>query len=248
MRLERRQFIFDAGKTLLAASFLNLLSRDRFAHAAPAGFHAWLDRYLILGEDLQGGRITPLQWQKGMDELYGSLPLREFLNAINFEKILSNWTFDEGQNEKFIHVGIPYSKKFCFETKIAGVKKGRAIPPHGHSNMVSAFVTISGEFHGRLYDKVEQSPSTMIIRPRFDGIIPVGQWSSISDQHHNIHWFEAKSDDAFLFSTKLVDLNSKIPTQGRVPVDPLAASAHTKGTLRVPLVENMNDWRDRYKG
>ncbi len=38
-------------------------------------------------------------------------------------------------------------------TKIAGVRQGYSVPPHGHSNMVSAFLCLSGEFDVRLYDR-----------------------------------------------------------------------------------------------
>jgi hypothetical protein len=36
--------------------------------------------------------------------------------------------------------------QYAFHKKIFGIKKGRAIIPHGHKNMVSAHLIIKGEF------------------------------------------------------------------------------------------------------
>ena len=105
-------------------------------------------------------------------------------------------------------------------TKIAHIRKGRSIPPHGHSNMVSAFLCVSGRFDVRLYDKLEDRENEMVVRQTLEQKdAKPGSWSSISDYRNNVHWLTAKSDDCFLFTTKLIRLEEDRESRGRVNID-----------------------------
>jgi hypothetical protein len=110
-------------------------------------------------------------------------------------------------------------------TKIAYVQKGRSIPPHGHSNMVSAFLHLSGEFRVRQFDKLADEADALVVRPSTDFVGGAGLWSSISDTRNNVHWLTAKSDDCFLFTTKLIRLEEEKPCRGRINIDVRSAAS-----------------------
>ena len=67
-----------------------------------------------------------------------------------------------------------------------------------------------------------------------DAIQGPGEWSTITDGLHNVHWLTGLSGDCCLFTTKLIALREGEPYLGRIPVDVLAAAAAGDGTLRAP--------------
>jgi quercetin dioxygenase-like cupin family protein len=115
--------------------------------------------------------------------------------------------------------GVPEESRLLI-TKIAHIKKGRSIPPHGHSNMVSAFLCISGRFDVRLYDRLEDRDDAMVVRQTTDlKETKPGTWSSISDYRNNVHWLTATTHDSFLFTSKLIRLEKGREFRGRINID-----------------------------
>ncbi len=86
--------------------------------------------------------------------------------------------------------------------------------------MVSAFLCVSGEFDVKLYDRLEDTDESMVVRQTADQQkAGVGTWSSISDYRNNVHWLTAKSDNCFLFTCKLIRLEEKRDFKGRINID-----------------------------
>ena len=126
-------------------------------------------------------------------------------------------------------------------TKMATIRKGASIPPHGHGNMVSAFLQLSGEFHVRQYDKLATDAESMTIRRTVDATTGAGGWSGISDVKNNLHWLTAKSDDCLLFTVKLIALDPDVPLRGRINVDArrsVPVTGHGPGAVRVPRISH----------
>ena len=178
----------------------------------------WIVELDELGVQLREGDIEPRAWQEGMDRLYGAVDIPQLLGAIDFEELSSQIRFQGRLGEASLPVQVNGSR-LHLHTKIFQVKKGRSIIPHGHSNMVSAFLTISGEFHTRMYDRVDMDEDHLYIRQTADKEQPVGDWSSISGQWNNVHWLTALTDDTYLFSCQLFNLDPDART-GRIPIDP----------------------------
>jgi len=112
----------------------------------------WVNRLETLGRALRNGQIRALAWQEGMNDLYHHVSINALLRCIDFQKIIDGPGFAcDDQQTKFVGVqfrsdqGIPENR--VVRTKIAKIKKGCSILPHGPLNMVSAFLTLSGEFH-----------------------------------------------------------------------------------------------------
>ncbi len=211
--LSRRAF----SKTLLASvasySLLReLFTRDVFAAAVRPITRSWLGRLQEMSLDLKTWAITPGQWQEQIRELFNQIELDDLLELVEFERLLEDFDYpDLGVATRSVHfpklTGTPTN--LGFTGKVFGMKRDRAIIPHGHKNMVSCHYVLRGELHLRHYDKLAEDDTHMIIEPTIDLIAKVGSHSSISDEKNNIHWLRAATDTAFTFDVLVLDLNGK---------------------------------------
>ncbi|MFN8011046.1 MAG: hypothetical protein U0P81_06550 [Holophagaceae bacterium] len=206
----------------------------------------WLDGYVALGRALAEGRIPQEAWREGMDRAFEALDLEALKARIGFPARLaerSGLAF-RGCGEAFRALAVdggpaeqgPEPARRVI-TKLAWVLRGGCVPPHGHLNMVSSFLVLSGRFRVRQYDKVGAGPGRLWIRPRLDEVQGPGAWSTVTDGARNVHWLTALDDDASLFTTKVLELRPGAPYAGRIPLDLDRAEAEPDGTLRVPVVD-----------
>jgi hypothetical protein len=112
--------------------------------------------------------------------------------------------------------GLP--TELVFGHQIFALSKGRSVAPHGHDNMATAFLILKGDFHGRHYDRLADDREFMIITPTIDREFGPGGCSTVSDLKDNVHWFEAATDDAFIFNIHIMSV--KPGRTGRVYIDP----------------------------
>ncbi len=188
--------------------------------------------------DLKKSTISPSEWQSKVEELYATIDLDEVIDNIEFNKLYRAFSYpDLGVGTKPVKfpsfTGIP--DKTVFIKKIFGMKKDRAIIPHGHSNMASAHLIIKGKFYMRHYDKIHQEDKHLIIQPTVDKQVKKGDYSTISDDHDNIHWFIATSDTAFTFDVIMLDLNGQ--PYDIHNIDIYKQESLHNGTIRVPEID-----------
>ena len=244
--INRRQSL----QSLAIASLAYSISDFAIAEEVPTSVNTedWLKRLYKNAYQLGNKKISSLRWQEAMDVLYGDVSIPELKQRLSFEslqrEILDLIGPDRG--ELFHRVDLQGGGKEgpnvkeeyqSLIVKIAHVKKGRSIPPHGHSNMTSAFLCISGEFAVRQYDKIEDNENDMVLRQTVDeSDAGVGTWSSISDYRNNVHWLTAKTDDCYLFTTKLIGVEAGRPLNGRINVDVKRGESLGSDTLRAPKI------------
>ena len=242
-RIRFRETLQGGPLGLLASSLPSFVPRNGLMRAAGA-FEPWLAQVAKLSRDLGTGRISQTEWQFGMAGLYANVPLAELLTAIDFDRLKPDMmTRDLGRRGLVfdpLFVGTKQSRGLSVAdepdrmlvSKVAHIRKGRSIPPHGHRNMVSAFLVISGDFRVRQYDKVAEERDSLIIRPTVDEVAGVGSWSDASDERNNIHWLTAMSDDSFLFTAKVVRVDRRKRFEGHIDIDAGRAEEIAGGNLR----------------
>lgn len=240
--LNRRQFLAGSIQQVLALALAStLLDRALASNRGQDRIATWFEDYLRLGRELATSRIAQTEWQEGIDRLHEQCRMDDLLRWVDYDAVLR--TFEganyNGRGELFhtvridgqpaeIHADEP---RRTLITKIAHVKKGGSIPPHGHENMVSAFLHLSGEIRVHHYDKVEDVEDALIVRKANEHDAIRGDYSSISDQRRNVHWLEARSEDCFLFSTKMSRLEIDRPVIPRIYVDVDRATMQSDGTM-----------------
>ncbi len=224
-------------------------------HASRMGYAAdgrertiedWVEQLDALSQQLSSKKISALQWQDAIDKLFADVPMESLLKLIDFRKLADRLTAldlsERGEVFQDISVGpIAKTTSEAYATsaivKVAHIKKGRSIPPHGHGSMTSAFLCISGEFDVRLYDRLGDVGNDMIVRQTADQKnAGPGTWSSISDYRDNVHWLTATSDDCFLFTCKLIRLEADREFHGRENINLFAAKQLGSSTWRAPII------------
>ncbi|HWM90033.1 MAG TPA: hypothetical protein VN493_04645 [Thermoanaerobaculia bacterium] len=245
--MNRREFSKSLiGSIASYALFRTLFLKDALAGSVKPVTDHWLRGLHEMSLDLKTGKITPGQWQTKIDELFDRVGFEELLTRIDFDKLVQGFEYpDLGVNTKWVRFpqleGLP--EDLAFYSKIFGMKKDRAIIPHGHRNMVSCHYVLKGELWLRHYDKVEEDGTHMIIEPTVDQLARVGSHSSISDERNNIHWLKATTDTAFTYDVLIVDVNGKKYEVDNI--DPYGAEKIAGNQLRVrklPLEEALNKY------
>ncbi len=220
----RREFHAKLIGSAITFSLIETLwGRDLFAADAKPTIQKWMGELVEISKDLKGQKLTDLQFQTKMEDLYRRVDLTELCKLIKLDDAekkklpdngAANFGFDLSKVE-----GLPAD--VGFGKQIFACKKGRSIVPHGHANMCTGFIILKGEWHGRHYDRVETKADHYIIRPTIDRTFKPGELSTISDHKDNIHWFEATSETAFIFNVHVIGYDKTIKESGgRLYVDP----------------------------
>lgn len=234
----RRDFLKQSFEVICNCLFLEtLFTRELFAKPIrPLTQHS-AKELNDMCLDLRSRSLTLVQWQERIEALLNRIELTELLRFIDFEKLTRTFEFpDLGVNTKGVAFpkleGLP--QNLAFHKKIFGVKKSRAIIPHGHKNMVSAHLVLKGEFQLKHYDKLSEEDEHLIIMPTIDRIAAAGSSSSISDEKNNVHWFITRSDYAFTFDVIMTDLDPKHGKSYEIDnIDPQNAEKLSGNMLRV---------------
>lgn len=225
--LSRRAFNEGTLGSLLTFSLLeSLFAGDAFAAEIKLLAANWLASLHQLGQDVKGRKLTQVQWQAKVEELFGVVDLPDLVKFVDFEKLTANLKFrDQGElslRAKFPEVeGLPTD--LVFGHQIFALKKDRSVVPHGHNNMATAFLVLDGEFEGRHYDRLEDEDKHMIIKPTIDRKFTTGQYSTVSDHKDNVHWFKATSETGFIFNIHVLNVVAG-KSSGRVYIDPRGES------------------------
>lgn len=234
----RRRFNARLLGSVMAFGLVDALwSRGLLAAAESAEVGKWFRELAEMANDLHGRKLTDTEFQARMEALYRRVDLEGLVRAVKLDELertvrlpdngASSSGFDLSRIE-----GLPAQLRFG--RQVFGLKQGRSIVPHGHSNMCTGFIVLKGRFHGRHYDRVETLADHYLIRPTIDRTFGPGGVSTISDHKDNIHWFEALSETGFVFNVHVVGYDPGIrEPSGRLYLDPLGEKM-TGGLIRAP--------------
>jgi hypothetical protein len=210
--------------SLLTFSLLEtVLTSDVLADEVKPIASQWLSNVDEMSRGLKGGRIKATDWQSQVEELFSQVAVSEFLEFVDFDKLIQKVKFRErGERSfraKFPKVeGLPTD--LVFGHQMFALRKGRSVVPHGHNNMATSFLVLRGEFDGKHYDRLDETDDHMIVRPTIDRKFVPGEYSTISDHKDNVHWFKATSETAYIFNIHVLNVDPTIKRSGRVYIDP----------------------------
>jgi hypothetical protein len=220
----RREFHSRILHSAIAFGLVEFLwARDLFADPVKPTIDKWFLELATMSRDLKDRKLTDLEFQTKMEDLYKRVDLKALCTAIKLDEAekkklpdngAANYGFDLGKVE-----GLP--KNLVFGKQIFGCAKGRSIVPHGHLNMCTGFIVLKGHWHGRHYDRVETHDKHYVIKPTIDRKFEPGELSTISDHKDNVHWFRSESDAAFIFNVHVIGYDPDIKgNSGRLYLDP----------------------------
>jgi hypothetical protein len=220
--LTRRDFQRHGIGALLTWSLLDtLFSRDAFSNVIKPLTKEWLAELNTWSLDLKGKKLDPIQWQQKVEQLYATVDLPDLLKFLDFDKLAADAKLKE-IGETSLRATLPKVEglptELVFGHQIFALNQGRSVVPHGHDNMATAFLILKGDFHGRHYDRIEDTKDHMVITPTIDRDFGPGGCSTVTDVKDNVHWFKAKTDRAFIFNIHVMSV--KPGRTGRIYVDP----------------------------
>lgn len=236
--VNRRDFLQSALPAVASwLLFRTFVQHDAFAQDIGVSPARWIRDLHEMTGDLRGQKISPLVWQERIEALYGTIPLAELLQAIDFERLTAEFVYPErGVHTQEVNFpDLEGLDRLAFHGKIFGMRRHRAIIPHGHRNMASCHYVLHGELHLRQYDKLDEDDTHMVIVPTRDEIGTPGSYSTISDDRDNVHWLVARTETAFTFDVIALDIAGR-PWEVH-NVDPRKAVPAGGGGLRVPKLD-----------
>jgi len=220
----RREFHAKLISSAITFGLIEMLhSRDLFADAVKPAIDKWLVELAEMSKDLKGKKLTDLEFQAKMEDLYKRVDLAALCSVIKLDEVektkklpdsgAGNYGFDLSRVE-----GLPAN--LMFGKQIFACKKGKSIVPHGHANMCTGFIILKGKWHGKHYDRVETHKDHYVIKPTIDREFGPGDLSTISDHKDNIHWFKSVSDAAYIFNVHVIGYDPTIKeSSGRLYLD-----------------------------
>ncbi len=239
MEMDRRKFTKGMLATVTSFALIDsLFASHAFLNTIKPITEHWALKLNEYCSDLKKQAITLIEWQEHVEQLFAKIELGELLKFIDFKNLQHGFQYPNlGVNTKPVKFpkleGLP--EQTVFTKKIFGLKKDRAIIPHGHSNMASAHLVLKGELHLRHYEKTGKEGNNLIIKPTIDRSISSGECSSISDEKDNVHWFVANTKTAFTFDVIVLDLNGAHYDIHNIDIR--EKQDLPNGTMRVPILD-----------
>jgi len=206
----------------------------------------WVAEVEEMSRGLKGHRLRPSEWQAKIEELFSRVEMKDLLASINYEELIKNPLFPEDHESNLelefprvegLPAGLTYLPSFV------AFKKGRAVVPHGHHNMVSMHMALEGRVRARQYERRGSDGAHMIIEPTLDKTFARGELSTVSDERDNVHWFRAESEHVFMLNVAVFGLDGTKNFSGRDYIDPLGAERLGDGTLRARRIDSKEAFR-----
>ena len=225
MTVSRREFSAQVLGSLVTYGLIDALwSRDLFAEEVKPTIAAWLKDLIDMTQDLRGRKLTDLEFQTKMEELYKRVDLPALVGLVKLDdiektaKLPENGALSRGIDLAKVQ-GLPGNVNFG--KQVFACKKGRSIVPHGHVNMCTGFIVMKGKWVGKHYDKVETLKDHFVIKPTIDKEFGPGELSTISDHKDNVHWFKATTESAYIFNVHVSGYDETIKdAANRMYLDP----------------------------
>jgi hypothetical protein len=240
-QLPRRTFVTQMLGGALTFSLVRALCGGQILRAAvrPTAVK-WLAEVEEMSSGLKGHKLSPSEWQSKVEELFHRVELKDLLRSINYDELIKAPLFPE-DHESNLELEFPKVEglpaELTYLPSFVALKRGRAIVPHGHHNMVSMHMALEGEVHARHYERRGGGDAHLIIEPALDKTFARGELSTVSDERNNIHWFRAESARVFMFNVAVFGLDGTKNFSGRDYIDPLGAEKLGDGRLRARRIE-----------
>ena len=235
-KISRRQFSLDVVSGLLTFSLVKSLS-DAAALAAPqrSVVRPWVQEMERATRAMRAGSIRQRQWQQGIEELLAKVDLADLLRAIDYDALVKRAVF-QPVHETVLDVDLGgregRNDELSFSPFFYAMKRGTNIVPHGHRNMATMHMVLSGEAQALHYERVGEDAHYLMLKPVSDVLAKAGDASTVSDEGTSVHWFKTVSERVFLFNIGVFGLDPTKSMTGREYVDPLHGEKEGNGIIR----------------
>ena len=238
----RRDLVSLTATTLLFSAISNSIA---WANGVPMVVRNWLLAVVGLKEDLIAGRINVLEWQMAIEKLNTSIRLSDLKSYLDIPNLTKSFTYSSNLAD-IASIALPReiigaAGMRQWFVKVFGMRRGGAIIPHVHNNMVSSHLVISGSFHARTHDRLRDLPDAIQLRQTKNGRLRSGEIISMSDRKNNQHWLIAEQNQSMTLDIGIVRLpasweyGQKANEYNMIYVDP-TPRPQIDGTIIAPIL------------
>jgi hypothetical protein len=205
--VHRRDILSSAAATLVIAALANDAAWGR---GRPAALDAWARELVALKDDLRAGRIDVATWQARIEALNAVVPVTDLISYLDIDALTNRFRYPSLLADTADPVlpaeivGVDGMQHWF--VRVFGMRRGGAIIPHVHNNMVSAHLVLSGSFRARTHDRVRDLADAVVLRQTRDQMLRPGDIISMSDVRDNQHWLIAQEDRSMTFDVGIVGL------------------------------------------
>jgi len=206
----------SAFATFAATATLYAVARSGALAATPRALDRWAQDVSDLNRDLAAGRIALVEWQDRIAAFHAGVDLNDLRAYLDFDRLTQAMTFPtnlaETVDPKFPDtINVDGIERRWF-IRFFGMRRGGAIIPHIHNNMVSAHLVADGAFRARTYDRMVDLPDAkrgdaVLLRPARNETLNAGGIVTMSDDRENSHWLVAEADRSFTFDVGVLLLS-----------------------------------------
>lgn len=246
--LTRREFSRGFLQSLGTFALLKLLFKtDALAKAVTPVTDEWLKKVHALAGDLRGRKITQVQWQQLTEQLFSRIELKELLRFVDFARLAQRMRIpdNEAATERVEMPKLSWlPEERGWGMQIFALRKGAAVTPHGHHNMVSMHMILQGRMRMRHFDLMRSEPQHVVIQPSIDRVAVPGDATTISDDKDNVHWLTALSETAFTLDLVVSRLDPHLGYAQRIThVDPVGGEKLAGGLIRAKVISYQESLR-----
>ncbi len=224
----RRDLVSTLGSLAVWSLCQLAVSRCAAASAVAPLLVQWLREVDELARSVAREAVSQAQWREQMQALYRRVPLADLTAMVDPEALVQRApmpSLGESFEELPRIEGMPPAP--AFYAIVGGFRAGRSIPPHAHNHIVSSFVVLRGELRGRHFNRLRDERSehgdhdAIWVAPTDDRIFHPGDFSVVTQERDNVHWFTSLRDGSFLIDFGVCDLapaGTVEPLKGQNPL------------------------------
>lgn len=213
--MNRRLFV---QKSLLLLAFASTYNYAKERNLLPHNPNKNLDKFFTgiraLSLDYFNEIVDDSEWRIKLNDFYvqyfyenDAIDMRKY---IDFNKLKKRIEFkDKGRGSVIVDTPLTFkNEKLKLKTKLIGIQKGYAIPPHIHENMASASLILKGKMLVSHYNRLETNKDFVLVEKDSEHYQKPGDWSIVSPVKNNLHWFKSYQEDSYMLNINVEGLNN----------------------------------------
>ena len=195
----------------VAVPFYTALRTRALAAPGRDALDDWARNLVALNHDLSTHKIGLTVWQDRVAALNTSVPVNDIVGYLDIDRLTAGFIYPDKlaqtadpQFPATVDLGSGPQHWFI---RVFGMKRGGAVIPHAHNDMVSAHLVVNGRFHARTFNRMHDLADAIAIRPSMDRTLRRGEIITMSDDRDNLHWLVAEEDRSMTFDVGVVDID-----------------------------------------
>jgi hypothetical protein len=199
---------------------------------------AWWRAFAQRCAAARAGGVAPTAWQQDVEAVFREVSAPWLMASLPVARFEAGARLGPRRGPRVEELaaptGLTATEGTACRRRLFALGAGRAVVPHGHTSLASAFVLLRGSVRVTHFDRRPGEAGTSIVTPTIDRVLRPGDCSTISDERDNVHWLRAGEAPALLLNVSV-----EVPSSGRFGDAPrgrvyldVSGTARADGTTR----------------